>query len=330
MRATTSLTDRPSPGHRNKAKCNQPSWARRRSWTGADRSCLLSPLGGGDDLHHCWHVLLAGEMEGYYEDYAYDPSRPLARSHAEGFAYQGEVSPYRAGRHRGEPSRHLPPIAFIAFLQNHDQVGNRAFGERLSKIADPNRVSLARAVLLLCPQIPMLFMGDEWQVSSPFLYFVDFAHDPALSNAVSEGRRSEFGRFRAFADSEAAARIPDPTVVDTFKRSKLDWEERRAVTHAHAYDKCKELLSLRAKEIVPLLAKRFDGANWDRRNGIIDVIWHFEAEQLRLILNLSEQAAHAFPDDDARTIWQSEGVEESAATITLPPWTGRLLRRWAR
>src|SRR5262249_46004586 len=161
-------------------------------------------------------------------------------------------SAHRAGRKRGEPSRHLPPIAFIAFLQNHDQIGNRAFGERLSRIADLNRVCLARAVLLLSPQIPMLFMGEEWQASSPFLYFVDFADDPALSNAVREGRRSEFGRFKAFA-TETSLRIPDPTIEDTFRRSKLDWNERRLATHAQVYYECKELLSLRAKEIVPLL-----------------------------------------------------------------------------
>jgi maltooligosyltrehalose trehalohydrolase len=279
-----------------------------------------------DDLHHCWHVLLTGETEGYYEDYADDPSRHLARSLAEGFAYQGAVSSYRGGRKRGEPSRHLPPIAFIAFLQNHDQVGNRAFGERLSKIADPNRVSLARAVLLLSPQIPMLFMGDEWQASSPFLYFVDFADDPSLSNAVSEGRRIEFERFNAFANPEASARIPDPTIVDTFTRSRLDWSERRLPAHAHAYDECKELLSLRAKEIVPLLGKRFDGASRNQRNNIVDVTWQFDDERLQLVLNLSDHTADTSAGDGARTIWQSEGVEEDADTITLPPWTGRLLR----
>ena len=142
--------------------------------------------------------------------------------------YQGEVSGYRAGHKRGEPSRHLPPTAFIAFLQNHDQIGNRAFGERLSTIADPNRVSLARAVLLLSPQIPMLFMGDEWQASTPFLYFVDFVDDAALANAVRKGRRNEFLRLKAFANAEAGAQIPDPTVMDTFARSRLDWSECRS------------------------------------------------------------------------------------------------------
>jgi maltooligosyltrehalose trehalohydrolase len=279
-----------------------------------------------DDFHHCWHVLLTGETEGYYEDYAGDPLRHLARSLAQGFAYQGEASAHRAGRKRGEPSRHLPPIAFIAFLQNHDQIGNRAFGERLSQLADLNRISLARAILLLSPQIPMLFMGEEWQASSPFLYFVDFPDDRALLNAVREGRCREFGRFNAFATDEASARIPDPTIEDTFRRSKLDWNEHRSATHAQAYCECKELLSLRAKEIVPLLRKRFDGASQDQQNGLIDVTWQFDGERLRLVLNLSEQTAHACAGKDVRKIWQSAGVEMKAETIVLPPRTGQLLR----
>jgi maltooligosyltrehalose trehalohydrolase len=279
-----------------------------------------------DDFHHCWHVLLTGETEGYYEDYADNPFCHLARSLAQGFAYQGEASHHRAGRKRGEPSDHLPPIAFIAFLQNHDQIGNRAFGERLLWIADLSRIRLARAILLLSPQIPMLFMGEEWQASSPFLYFVDFSDDPALSNAVREGRSREFARFKAFATAKACARIPDPTAEYTFTRSKLDWSERDSPAHAQDYHECKELLSLRAKEIVPLLCKRFDGASHDQRNGLIDVTWQFDGELLRLVANLSGQMADAYCAEDARTIWQSAGVEVNAGTIVLPPWTGQLLR----
>jgi maltooligosyltrehalose trehalohydrolase len=279
-----------------------------------------------DDFHHCWHVLLTGETEGYYEDYAGYPSCHLARSLAQGFAYQGEASAHQAGRKRGEPSRHLPPIAFIAFLQNHDQIGNRAFGDRLSRIADSSRISLARAILLLSPQIPMLFMGEEWQASSPFLYFVDFANDPELSNAVRQGRRSEFRRFKAFAAAGADERIPDPTIDDTFLRSKLDWTERRSATHAQAYHECKELLSLRAKEIAPLLRKRFDGGSHDERNGLIDVTWQFDSERLRLLLNISGQTAHTCAGKDARMIWQSAGVGVKTETIVMPPWTGQFLR----
>ena len=171
-------------------------------------------------------------------------------------------------------------------------------------------------------------MGDEWQASSPFLYFVDFVDDAALSNAVRKGRRNEFLRLKAFANAEAGAQIPDPTVMDTFARSRLDWSECRSPAHAHVYDECKELLSLRAKEIVPLLSKRFDGSSQEQRNDIIDVIWHFEGERLRLILNLSQQTTHVSAGDDARIIWQSKGVEADAKSITLPPWTGGILGSW--
>ena len=121
-----------------------------------------------DDFHHAWHSLLTGEIEGYYADYVDDLLSRLGRTLAEGFAYQGEASAHRGGRARGEKSAHLPPSAFVAFLQNHDQTGNRAFGERLSHLADPLKLSLARAVLALSPQIPMFFMGEEWAASSPF------------------------------------------------------------------------------------------------------------------------------------------------------------------
>ena len=113
-----------------------------------------------DDGHHVLHVLLTGERDGYYADYADDPAERLARVLAEGFAYQGEPSPYRDGKPRGTPSGRLPPTAFVLFLQNHDQIGNRALGERLTVLADPTALEAAIALVLLCPQIPLLFMGE--------------------------------------------------------------------------------------------------------------------------------------------------------------------------
>ncbi|HEX2725573.1 MAG TPA: malto-oligosyltrehalose trehalohydrolase, partial [Beijerinckiaceae bacterium] len=118
-----------------------------------------------DDLHHCWHTLLTGEDDGYYVDYADEPVRRLGRCLAEGFAYQGEPSAHRNGEARGEPSAHLPPAAFVSFLQNHDQIGNRALGERISHLAPPERLALARAGVLLAPHVPMLYMGEEWDAS---------------------------------------------------------------------------------------------------------------------------------------------------------------------
>ncbi|WP_188945256.1 malto-oligosyltrehalose trehalohydrolase, partial [Polymorphobacter multimanifer] len=161
-----------------------------------------------DDFHNVVHVLLTGENSGYYADFAARPAERLARCLAEGFIYQGQGSPNHAGTPRGKPSGHLPPTAFVSFLQNHDQIGNRAMGERLTLLADPAKLRAATALLLLAPQIPLLFMGDETGSRSPFLFFTDF--DADLADAVREGRRREFAKFEAFADPSARERIPDP------------------------------------------------------------------------------------------------------------------------
>ena len=161
-----------------------------------------------DDAHHAFHVLLTGEREGYYEDYAEDPVGQLARCLTEGFAYQGEPSPHRGGEPRGESTQQLPPSAFVAFLQNHDQIGNRAFGDRLGASVDPAAHRAGVTILLLAPWIPLLFMGEEWGARQPFLFFCDL--EPALRDAVREGRRREFERFPAFADPAARARDSRP------------------------------------------------------------------------------------------------------------------------
>jgi maltooligosyltrehalose trehalohydrolase len=205
-------------------------------------------IGGGlydaqwnDDFHNVLHVLLTGETHGYYADFADRPAERLARCLAQGFIYQGEASP--RGFTRGTPSAHLPPSAFVAFLQNHDQVGNRAMGERLVSLVEPDRLRAATALLLLCPQIPMLFMGDLEGSPTPFLFFTDF-HDE-LADAVREGRRREFAAFPAFADASARAAIPDPNARATFDAS-------RPVAGDPAWGKLiRELIVVRRAVIVP-------------------------------------------------------------------------------
>jgi len=204
-----------------------------------------------DDIHHAFHVLLTGEDEGYYADYADDPAGRLARCLAEGFAYQGEASRHRDGAARGQPSGHLPPAAFVSFLQNHDQIGNRAEGERLATLADPDALRAAAAILLLAPQIPLLFMGEEWGTTRPFPFFAGFDGD--LADAVREGRRREFARFPAFADPVARARIPDPVAPETYARAKLDWSERTRPPHDEILALHRRLLALRARDLVPRL-----------------------------------------------------------------------------
>jgi maltooligosyltrehalose trehalohydrolase len=149
---------------------------------------------GNDDIHHALHAILTGERHGYYGDNADVPHRHLGRCLAEGFAHQGEASAYRGGEARGERSAHLPPGAFVGFLQNHDQVGNRAFGERLPVLAPPDALTLATAILLLAPSPPLLFMGEEHAAAVPFLYFCDFGPDLAAAVTRAGGANSSASR----------------------------------------------------------------------------------------------------------------------------------------
>ena len=205
-----------------------------------------------DDLHHGFHVLLTGETDGYYADYDGDPARHLGRALAEGFAYQGERSRHRGGAARGEASGGLPPTAFVSFLQNHDQVGNRAFGERLAALAEEPALRAAVCAWLLAPAPPLLFMGEEFGAATPFQFFCDFG--PELAEAVTRGRRREFAAFARFASPEAQAAIPDPNSPETFARSRLDWTCLSAPAHARWLACYRRLLALRREHIVPLLA----------------------------------------------------------------------------
>ncbi|MBC3410252.1 malto-oligosyltrehalose trehalohydrolase [Pseudomonas sp. SWRI51] len=235
-----------------------------------------------DDGHNALHVLLTGETEGYYADYKDRPIEQLARCLAEGFVFQGE--PNRHGNPRGEPSAHLPPSAFVLFLQNHDQVGNRAFGERLSRLCPPQALRAASALLLLSPMIPLLFMGDDEGSREPFLFFTDF-HDE-LADAVREGRRGEFAHFDAFADPAKRAQIPDPNAASTFASSRLGHKEVLAGWHG-LYQ---QLLDLRRRHVIPHLpGSRALGCEVIG-NKALTARWQLgDGRQLRIDLNLDEQ-----------------------------------------
>jgi maltooligosyltrehalose trehalohydrolase len=177
-----------------------------------------------DDLHHVLHVMLTRERHGYYEDYADTPAHKLARALSDGFVYQGDPSTFRGGGRRGSRSEGLSPTAFVSFLQNHDQIGNRAFGERLTVVADPQKLKAAVALVLLAPQIPLIFMGEEVGARAPFLYFTHHC-DPSLAEAVREGRRQEFATFPEFADEHKRAQIPDPNAPETFERCRVEFPD---------------------------------------------------------------------------------------------------------
>jgi len=202
-----------------------------------------------DDGHHAFHVLLTGESNGYYQDYSAAGASALARVLADGFFFQGQVSSHR-GRPRGTPSGNLPPSAFVLFLQNHDQIGNRPFGERLSVLAEPAAFEAAIAVQMLCPQIPMLFMGEEEASRSPFLFFTDFGDD--LADAVRVGRRNEFAHFPEFSDPARLKQIPDPNDPDTFNRSVPHPDPAYATERRTLYER---LIAIRMREIVPELER---------------------------------------------------------------------------
>lgn len=236
-----------------------------------------------DDIHHVLHIAATGETFGYYKAYSGDDDK-IGRALAEGFAFQGEHMPYR-DEERGKPSAHLPPTAFISFIQNHDQIGNRALGDRMQTYAPEAALKAITAIYLLAPQIPMLFMGEEWGSRDPFRYFCDFNED--LNQKVRDGRREELSRLPGF-DGE---NVPDPTAKETFIASKLDWSKAGDDKATELLSFYKTLLDLRKRHIVPLLKRIVpDTTRYDVRDGIVTVDWGMEdGAKLRLIANLSEK-----------------------------------------
>jgi malto-oligosyltrehalose trehalohydrolase len=257
-----------------------------------------------DDVHHALHVAATGEADGYYADYCGDTGK-LARALAEGFSFQGEVMSYRGGP-RGEPSTALPPLAFVSFIQNHDQVGNRAFGERLTAISSAPAVRAAAAVYLLLPQVPMLFMGEEWAAPQPFLFFCDFG--AALADAVRDGRRAEFARFPQFRDPAKRQRIPDPMAEATFLSSKLDWSDVGREPHADWLAWYRRALAIRKAEVLPLLSHINHGGRYEIvGEAAVSVRWSItDGRELALAANLSAAPVEGFPTAKGRVLF-SEG-----------------------
>jgi malto-oligosyltrehalose trehalohydrolase len=290
---------------------NEARWLGRRPGQGYDAQW-------NDDFHHALHVTLTGENDSYYADYADRPVQHLLRTLTEGFAFQGEESAHRGGV-RGEPSAHLPPTAFVSFLQNHDQIGNRAYGERIHELCSPAALEAGTAILLLSPMPPLLFMGQEWCASSRFPFFCDFPDD--LAQAVREGRVREFEHFDAFRVPDARSRIPDPTSADTFGSAKLDWEERSHGGHQRWWHLHQQLLEVRRRVLVPLL----DGVGGGRSEGrmlggrALAVTWHLAGgARYHLHANLGDtspfESVEAPPGEQ---VWATS----SAPAAGLGPWS---------
>jgi maltooligosyltrehalose trehalohydrolase len=234
-----------------------------------------------DDYHHAWHVKLTGEKQGYYRDHQRAPLSDIARCLGSGFVYQGEASEHRGGQPRGEASGGLPPTAFVNFLQNHDQIGNRAFGDRLENHVEPEAIEAALAITLLAPAIPMLFMGEEWGSKVPFPFFCDFKG--GLAEAVRKGRRDEY----AWAYATYGDDVPDPLSESTFRSAILDWE---AGSGSERLALVRELLAIRRRHITPRLASARFGEARVADDGTLNANWHLgDDARLSLTANPSDR-----------------------------------------
>ena len=262
-----------------------------------------------DDIHHAFHVLLTGEDFGYYGDYAKNPEQKLARALAEGFVYQGELSP-GTGLPRGEPSSHLSPTRFISFLQNHDQIGNRAQGERLAALTSADALHAAVALHLLAPQIPLIFMGEETGTTRPFLFFCDFGEE--LAEAVRAGRRREFG-----LDG-----IPDPVDGDTARRCVLPEGIKNKW-----FQRYRHLLDLRRTELVPVLSRLRPGVvtggttgGKTRGSTVPRVTWDAPDSRWSIAFNLTSERRRRgkLPNIDPLYVATPDGRRERNV---FPPWT---------
>jgi malto-oligosyltrehalose trehalohydrolase len=264
-----------------------------------------------DDYHHAWHVFLSGENHGYYGDYVGSPLRDIARALGSGFVYQGEASAHRGGQLRGEPSGQLAPISFVNFLQNHDQIGNRALGDRLENIAEPRAVEAGLAITLLAPMVPMLFMGEEWGSKAPFPFFCDFQGD--LADAVRRGRRKEFaGAYATYGDE-----VPDPLEPSTFESAVLDWDSRDQASGRRRLALVRDLLAIRREKIMPRLVGAAFGEAHAADNGLLTASWRMgDGAMLRLAANLSNDE---IPGPEIKPagapIWGGE------IAGPLPPWS---------
>jgi maltooligosyltrehalose trehalohydrolase len=279
---------------------------------------LLWPPGRGgfgldaqwsDDFHHALHSVLTGERNGYYEDFGC--FNQLAKALRNAYVYDGEYSIHRK-RHHGRPPVGLDGSHFLAYAQNHDQVGNRACGERLSQLVSPGRLKITAALVLTSPYVPMLFQGEEWGAGTPFQYFTNHA-EPELAKAVREGRRQEFAAFGWKPEA-----VPDPQARETFERSRLTWSELTGESHAALLHWHRQLIQLRRAE--PALA--------DGRRDLVQT--HFdeaakwlviERGPVRIVCNFSKrpQIIPLRHGDHTVLLTSDPTAKTTGAKVTLPP-----------
>ncbi len=266
-----------------------------------DPRVVKSPQVGGfgldaqwlDDFHHSLHCLITGERDGYYRDFG--RVEDLAAALQRGYVYSGQYSTVRGHSH-GRSTYGMTGWSFVGFAQNHDHVGNRAAGDRLSANVNPGRLKIASAIAILAPFVPMLFQGEEWAASTPFAYFTDHT-DPALGEAVRQGRRSEFASF-----GWVPLDVPDPQDPATFDNSRLRWEEIDQAGHSDILAWYKALIELRRS--VPELADgRLDRVELTHH---LEMVFSFSRGPVLVAVNLSDTHAVITPSPIQETRWPTQ------------------------
>jgi maltooligosyltrehalose trehalohydrolase len=262
-----------------------------------------------DDFHHAIHRYFTGETEGYYADF--HGLQDVATSLRDGYVYQGKYSVHRGRRH-GRPPLGVEPQQLVVSAQNHDQIGNRAQGERLSMMLGVPQLKAVAALTLLAPFVPLLFQGEEWGAQTPFLYFTDH-EDPDLGRRVAEGRSREFSAFRW------QGAVPDPQEADTFERSKLNWSELSAPRHAELLEWYRKLIGIRRDKVVLPRASSADSAkavtNFDAEAGWLT----FVHNGVLAVFNFADQVQTVpRPDGEWRLVLSSESTEAQASDAMSP------------
>ncbi|MGR3463488.1 malto-oligosyltrehalose trehalohydrolase [Limimaricola sp.] len=262
-----------------------------------------------DDYHHAVHTALTGENEGYYAPFAHDPIGDLVLALTRGHVEEGQPRHGRETR-RGRPASHLPWTGFVNSNQTHDQVGNRALGDRLITLADPRGVEVAHAMLLTAPFIPMLFMGEEAGETAPFLFFCD--HDGELARLTREGRAREFKDFLSFGEE-----VPDPNAMETFERSRPFQGDPERM--AHWRDLTRRLLGLRAERIVPCMKSGRAGPARVTRTGprALSACWPFAAGNIVMQVNLGSPPDTPLPPEPQDIAIGDPAIDPFAFSLTV-------------
>lgn len=269
-----------------------------------------------DDFHHVAHVIATDEKLGHYKTFSTNLDRNLAKTLADGFIYANRGAPSASPLSGAGTDISLPPTSFINFLQNHDQIGNRAFGERLVSLADDDLVRMLTAIMLLSPQIPFLFMGEEFGETQPFFFFCDYVGE--LGEMVRKGRAAEAEGFGGMKKGKTLEDLPDPNAKETFDGSKLRWERLEGEREKRWQQMVRELLALRRRYVIPLLKSgQIQSEVRQADDGVVRVSWRSRDYQLELCANLSGNAKTVSPSSGTAIF--STGPKEEDETTKLPP-----------